>query len=160
TRASRSQPVRGAAERAPRRGDALGERGIDRRRGKRGMSEPNEIVGRAAKGPASLVGDKYQLVERLGSGGMGTVWRATHKTLGHDVAVKFLEGASDSPEARARFDREARIAARLGDASLHIARVIDHGVLDNTPYLVMEMLQGETLAARLKREKRLPLQFA
>ncbi len=124
------------------------------------MSEPDEIVGRPAMGPASLVGDKYRLVERLGAGGMGTVWRATHKSLGHDVAVKFLEGASDSPDARARFDREARIAARLGDASLHIARVIDHGVLGNTPYLVMEMLQGETLSARLKREKRLSLQLA
>jgi serine/threonine-protein kinase len=104
---------------------------------------------------------KYELVECLGEGGMGTVWSARHVSLGHAVAIKFLQGATHGDDARARFEREARIAARLGEASRHIARVIDHGVLhDVTPYLVMELLHGETLSARLKRRGHLSLSLA
>jgi serine/threonine-protein kinase len=104
---------------------------------------------------------KYELVECLGEGGMGTVWSARHVSLGHAVAIKFLQGSTNGTDARQRFDREARIAARLGEASRHIARVIDHGVLhDVTPYLVMELLHGETLSARLKRRGRLSLSLA
>jgi len=109
-----------------------------------------------------LVGSKYRLVEQLGTGAMGAVWSATHLTLGHAVAIKFLHGSVMSSEtARQRFDREARLAARLGEASRHITRVIDHGLLDDSkPFLVMELLRGEGLSTYLKREKRISLQKA
>jgi len=106
------------------------------------------------------IADRYRLVDRLGSGGMGSVWRATHVTLAHDVAIKFLQ-TSVSSDLRGRFEREARLAARLGEASRHITRVIDYGVLGSTtPYLVMELLQGETLSQRLRRERRISLELA
>src|SRR5262249_16512391 len=72
------------------------------------------------------IADRYRLVERLGTGGMGAVWRATHMTLAHDVAIKFLQVHDVSNDARARFEREAKLAARLGEASRHITRVIDY----------------------------------
>ena len=107
----------------------------------------------------ALVEGKYRLVRAAGEGAMGTVWQAEHVTLGHPVAIKFLHGSvASAAEPRARFEREARVAARLGEASRHITRVIDHGVTaDGTPFLVMEFLHGEGLEVRLKRERRLPL---
>jgi serine/threonine-protein kinase len=106
-----------------------------------------------------LVAEKYRLVEPAGEGAMGSVWKAIHTSLGHTVAIKFLHGAvANAAEPRARFEREAKLAARLGDASRHIARVTDHGVTpEGTPFLVMEYLQGEGLEVRLKRERRLPV---
>ncbi|MGZ5969424.1 MAG: protein kinase domain-containing protein [Polyangiales bacterium] len=106
-----------------------------------------------------LVGDKYRLVSPAGEGAMGSVWKAAHITLGHTVAIKFLHGSvANAAEPRARFEREAKLAARLGEASRHITRVMDHGVMpDGTPFLVMEFLQGEGLEVRLKRERRLPI---
>lgn len=99
------------------------------------------------------VAGKYELVAKLGSGGMGTVWSAVHLSLGYAAAVKFLDlGGEISSELRGRFDREARVSARLGQESRHVVRVTDHGVLDDgTPYLVMELLVGESLATLLKR---------
>ncbi len=118
--------------------------------------------GSATLGEGEIVGGKYRLVQELGVGAMGTVWSATHQTLGHQVAIKFLlRSIMASEEARGRFDREARLAARLGEASRHITRVIDHGVTDDrVPYLVMELLRGESLSARLKRDRRIPLPLA
>jgi serine/threonine-protein kinase len=118
-------------------------------------SDPQEA---SSLQPGALVAERWQLVERLGSGGFGSVWRATHTTLAHDVAIKFLHVGEVTALARARFEREARIAARLGEASRHITRVIDYGVFRGTvPYLCMELLHGETLSQRLRREGRLPL---
>jgi serine/threonine-protein kinase len=90
---------------------------------------------------------------------MGAVWSATHLTLGHTVAIKFLHGnVASSAEPRARFEREAKLAARLGEASRHITRVTDHGISsEGTPFLVMELLRGEGLEKRLKRDRRLPM---
>lgn len=106
-----------------------------------------------------VVGGKYRLLSELGVGAMGVVWCATHITLGHQVAIKFLlRSIMSSNDAKLRFEREAKLAARLGEASRHITRVIDHGVTDDlVPYLVMELLRGESLSARLKRERRIPL---
>ena len=90
---------------------------------------------------------------------MGQVWAAQHLTLGHHVAIKVLHGnIMSAAEPRARFEREARLMAQLGETSRHITRVIEHGVLsDGVPYLVMEHLRGEDLAIRLKRDKALPI---
>ena len=107
----------------------------------------------------AIVAGKYRLLEGVGEGAMGTVWKALHTSLGHAVAIKFLHGnVISSGDPRTRFEREAKLAARLGEASRHITRVTDHGVTDDgTPFIVMELLTGEGLDARLKREKVLPL---
>lgn len=117
-----------------------------------------EPLERSALGPGVVIADRYRLADRIGDGGMGSVWRATHVTLAHDVAIKFLHRSEMSGRGRARFEREARLAARLGEASRYITRVIDHGVYRETqPYLVMELLIGETLSARARRQRMLPL---
>lgn len=114
---------------------------------------------RAGLLPGVVVAGRYKLVEPRGEGAMGAVWSATHLTLGHTVAIKFLHGnVASSVEPRARFEREAKLAARLGEASRHITRVTDHGIADDgTPFLVMELLRGDGLEKRLKRERRLPM---
>ena len=116
---------------------------------------PQPLETRPAEG--LLVANRYRLVSRLGAGAMGSVWRATHVTLGHDVAVKFLHQAeARDRDSRSRFEREAKLAARLGETSRHVARVVDHGVMpDGVPFLVMELLVGEGLDARLRREGQL-----
>jgi eukaryotic-like serine/threonine-protein kinase len=124
------------------------------------MSDPpRQATTRALLRGGFLVADKYGLVEPLGSGSMGSVWKAVHAVLGHAVAIKFLHASVEaSTEARARFEREAKLSARLGEASRHITRVTDYGVIGSgTPFVVMELLQGEELSARLSREQRLPL---
>ena len=97
-----------------------------------------------------VIQERYRLVERLGRGGMGVVWRAVHLGLDTEVAVKLIddEGAR-SPSSLRRFRREARAAAAL--RSPHVVRVHDYGIDGDQPFLVMEMLQGEDLAQRLAR---------
>jgi serine/threonine-protein kinase len=100
-----------------------------------------------------VLGGKYKLERKLGQGAMGTVWSATHLTLGQRVAIKLIAAEhAQSPEARARFSTEAKAAARL--KSRHVVQVYDDGETEQgTPYIVMEYLEGETLDARLEREK-------
>ena len=109
--------------------------------------------------PGVVLDNRYRLTQLLGGGGMGQVWAAIHMSLGHHVAVKILHGSiMSSAEPRARFDREARLMAQLGESTRHITRVIEHGVLpDGVPFLVMELMRGEDLSSRLKRERVLPL---
>jgi eukaryotic-like serine/threonine-protein kinase len=87
----------------------------------------------------------------VGQGGMGSVWRATHTGLGEEIAIKLVSAHfARSREALRRFDTEAKSAAKL--RSRHVPQVFDNGVLeDGTPYLVMELLRGEALAARIAR---------
>jgi serine/threonine-protein kinase len=103
-----------------------------------------------------VVAGKYRLTRLLGRGGMGAVWEGTHTSLGTRVAVKFIDAEyANSPEARSRFENEARAAARL--RSKHVVEVYDHGVSDDgRPFIVMEFLQGEPLDKRLDRVGRLP----
>jgi serine/threonine-protein kinase len=103
------------------------------------------------------IAGKYALVRLIGRGGMGTVWEGRHVSLGTRVAIKFIDVEyTDSHEARARFDNEARAAATI--QSKHAIQIFDHGVTDDgKPYIVMEMLQGEPLDGRLERVGRLPL---
>ena len=106
--------------------------------------------------PPGLVAGKYRLTSLIGRGGMGSVWEGTHVTLGTQVAVKFIDSEyADSPEARNRFESEARAAAKL--RSKHVVEVYDHGVTeDGRPFIVMEYLRGEPLDKRLDRVGRLP----
>jgi len=92
----------------------------------------------------------YEILAPLGAGGMGEVYRARDTRLGRDVAVKVLpQHLSSSPEVRARFEREARAVSSLNHP--HICTLHDIGRQGDTDYLVMEMIEGETLAQRLSR---------
>ncbi|MFD9407886.1 FtsK/SpoIIIE domain-containing protein [Streptomyces sp. NPDC059989] len=97
----------------------------------------------------SQVGGRYRLLEVVGAGGMGEVWRAHDELLGREVAVKTLTAAGGGldPKARARFKREAEVVARLD--SRHIVTIHDFGdgEIDGAPvlYIVMELLRGQSL---------------
>ncbi|HEV2718811.1 MAG TPA: protein kinase [Thermoanaerobaculia bacterium] len=87
---------------------------------------------------------KYQLQDLLGKGGMGEVWRAVDESLKREVAVKVLPAATAAdPDFRARFLREARLAARLNHP--HIATIFAVEEHDSELYLVMELVKGESL---------------
>jgi eukaryotic-like serine/threonine-protein kinase len=101
-------------------------------------------------GGARYLGGRYRVGTLLAAGGMGTVWAAEDLVLGRPVAVKLLgESLAGAGWAAERLRREARSAARL--VHPNIARVLDLGEQDGRPYLVMELLEGESLAARLAR---------
>lgn len=106
-----------------------------------------------------LLGERYRLVRMVGSGGMGTVWEAEDEILGRPVAVKVLSESLGAEEhAVRRFEREARAAARLSGP--HVAAVYDFGRSEGRPYIVMELVRGETLADLFAREGPLPPQEA
>jgi serine/threonine protein kinase len=102
-----------------------------------------------------LLGERYRLIRRIASGGMGAVWEAEDTVLHRRVAVKLLSDslASDGRFAE-RFRREALAAARLSHP--FIARVFDYGENGGPPFIVMELVHGETLAERLRGEGRMP----
>lgn len=110
----------------------------------------------AKAAPGTFVTSSLELKHRLGAGGMGTVWVAHHHGLRKDVAVKLMaESMLSSDVLRARFAREAVAGANV--KSPHVVQVFDTGVSDDLgPYIVMEVLEGEDLAARLEREDVLP----
>jgi len=106
--------------------------------------------------PAGAQFGRYRIDRLLGAGGMGAVYEATHVELEKRVALKvLLPAVAQNPEARARFLREARVTARLRHA--HVVDVTDVGTEEGTPFLVMEYLEGESLAALLEREAPLPV---
>ena len=107
--------------------------------------------------PGGLVAGKYEVLRLIGRGGMGSVWEGRHVTLGTRVAIKFIDPEyGRSQEARSRFDTEARAAAAL--QSKHAIQIYDHGMTDDErPYMVMELLTGEALDARLDRTARISL---
>src|SRR5689334_19674366 len=92
----------------------------------------------------------YEILAPLGAGGMGEVYRARDSRLGRDVAIKVLpQHLSDHPEVRARFEREARTVSSLNHPQ--ICALFDVGREGGTDFLVMELVEGETLAARIAR---------
>jgi eukaryotic-like serine/threonine-protein kinase len=104
--------------------------------------------------PQAVVADKYQLEARLAEGGMGSVWLATNLVLERKVAIKVLHSNLRNELAEARLLREARAAAQIGHAN--IVQVFDFGHLQSgEPFIVMELLRGEDLSARLSRLGRL-----
>jgi Tol biopolymer transport system component len=100
----------------------------------------------------------YEIQAALGAGGMGEVYRARDARLGRDVAIKVLPShLSSDPDLKARFEREAKAISALSHP--HICHLYDIGSQDGTDFLVMELLEGETLADRLPKGP-LPLKLA
>jgi len=100
-----------------------------------------------------LVG-RYRLEVELGRGGMGTIWRAQHLVLNAPVAVKVIDRTVvPDEETLSRFMREAQSAAAL--RSPHVVQILDYGIDGKVPFMAMELLEGENLAQRIKRVKRL-----
>lgn len=96
--------------------------------------------------------ERYRLIEPLGSGGMSSVHRAEDQLLGRQVAIKrLLPQLAADPEAAERFRREAQAAASLNHPG--IVTIYDTGVDETGPYIVMELIEGETLAARMADER-------
>jgi serine/threonine-protein kinase len=117
---------------------------------------------RAAAKPlvGTTLGDAYRIVRLMGEGAMGGIYEARQLRLDKRVAIKVLaRELAANGEALLRFHREAEITSQLGHP--HIITVFDFGTTDNgQPYLVMEYLEGEDLAHRLKRKHTLPLASA
>src|SRR5678815_1954475 len=107
----------------------------------------------------TTLGGRYVIEEVLGEGGMATVYRARHKLVDRPCAVKIMTpGLSRDPVVRERFRREAKAAQKL--AHPNIIEIFDQGETeDGSVYLVMELLEGETLADVLDRGK-LPIKRA
>jgi len=113
---------------------------------------------RANRGPGSVLGGTYRLVEPLGHGGMGTVFLAEHMRVGREVAVKLLrpEHAAD-PDVIERFCREARAAGSIAHDS--VVEIIDvNNEPDGTWFIVMERLIGSDLAGVIRRDGPLPIE--
>jgi eukaryotic-like serine/threonine-protein kinase len=104
----------------------------------------------------ALIGKRYAVAETLGSGGMAVVYRARDRELDRDVAIKVLpEHLASDGELRERFAREARLVGRLSHTN--IVNVYDVGEGGGRPYIVMECVDGVTLADELARRGRLPV---
>ncbi|HLM76407.1 MAG TPA: protein kinase, partial [Polyangiaceae bacterium] len=104
--------------------------------------------------PGEMIAGKYQLSRLLGEGGMGAVWLARNIALDIDVAVKLIRRERATPEAAQRLLQEARAAARLGHPS--IVRVFDFGESEyKDPFIVMEVLNGESMRDLIERKSRL-----
>lgn len=99
--------------------------------------------------PGTRLG-RYEVVARIGGGGMGDVYRARDAQLGRDVAIKVIAPhAGVDAAALERFEREARLAAGLNHSA--IVAIYDAGTEDDVPFIVTELLEGETLRTRLGR---------
>ena len=95
-----------------------------------------------------MIADRYEPIEQIGTGGMATVWRAKDTLLGRFVAIKrLLPHLAGDPVAAQRFDREAQAAAGLSHPG--IVTVFDSGVDEEGPFIVLELIEGPTLADHL-----------
>lgn len=108
-----------------------------------------------------LIAGRYRLRRPIGEGGMGGVWEATDQVLGCPIALKVVPEkhlTGDRTQQIQRFLREARLAAQVQHPS--VVRVTDFGVHEDTPYIAMELLEGESLADRMYREPSLEIEEA
>lgn len=102
----------------------------------------------------AVLADKFELERLLGKGGMGTVWVAQHLGLKSQVAIKLIHARIARDELAAeRFVREAQSAANL--RGRNVVQIFDYGVHQGTPYIAMELLEGESLAQRLRERSSL-----
>ena len=110
--------------------------------------------------PGRIIAGKFRLTREIGQGGMGAVWAAVHQALGREVAVKFLHPQVDqSPSVAERFVSEARMVASIKHR--FVVDVFDFGVTeDGLYYMVLELLQGSSLADRMDAGPALPLPVA
>ncbi len=116
-------------------------------------SPPSLALGAYAAG--DVLAQRYRLVEQIGRGGMGAVWRARSLSLELDVALKLIRRDAEVQHAAERLLKEARAAARVAHPSA--VRVFDFGVTQaGDPFLVMELLHGTSLSQRLTELGRLP----
>ena len=102
-----------------------------------------------------IYGDKYRILRRIGEGAMGAVYEGENVRIHRRVAIKTLHGGvASKADVITRFEREAQAAGRIG--SEHIVEVLDMGELeDGTRFMVMEFLEGVTLAKRIRSKGRL-----
>src|SRR5690606_42083922 len=101
-----------------------------------------------------VLAGRYRLERRLEAGGMGTIWRAEHLIFQAPVTVKLIDcDIVPDDDKVARFLREAKAAAAL--LSPYVVQILDYGMDEGSPFIVMERLEGENLAQRLKRLGRL-----
>ena len=101
----------------------------------------------------------YEVVAPIGAGGMGEVYQAHDTKLGRDVAIKVLpEAFAHDPERLSRFQREAKMLAALNHPNIATIHGLEQS--DGTSYLVMELVSGETLAERVKRDGAVPIEEA
>jgi serine/threonine protein kinase len=110
------------------------------------LTEPDELTAGARLGP-------YEVRGTIGAGGMGEVYRAHDTRLSRDVAIKVLPASSGSVDALARFEREARAVAALSHPN--ILAIHDVGAEGSVHFVVTELLEGETLRARLRARESL-----
>jgi eukaryotic-like serine/threonine-protein kinase len=101
----------------------------------------------------------YELLAQIGAGGMGEVYKAHDTKLGRDVAIKVLpEAFAHDPDRLSRFQREAKMLAALNYPNIATIHWLEQS--NGTHYLVMELVPGETLAGRIKREGAVPFEEA
>jgi len=118
--------------------------------GKKKIEQSMKYLGRNIKG-------KYNVVRVIGEGGMGTVYEVKHLSLEKKFAMKLLHPAlSKDQETLIRFKREAKAAAQLGHGNIVTVTDIDEDE-EGTPFMIMELLEGENLCDRLIRQKKLPI---
>lgn len=123
--------------------------------------EDGGLLVAAKKDPAvgTIIAEKYEILEVLGGGGMGVVYKAKHLLMHRTVAIKMLLEETVSNEyALARFQKEAQAASSLNHPN--ILTIFDFGISEKRPYLVMDYLKGQTLAEVLQKEDYLHLQRA
>jgi len=109
-----------------------------------------------SEGEASRRLGQYEIIREIGRGGMAVVYEAEHVGLKKRVAIKMLHSnSSGDSHAEARFVREGRAAARV--RHLHVVEVFDVGIDDGAPFLVMELLEGQTLADLIRERGALPI---
>ena len=109
----------------------------------------------------TILGGKYRLIRQIGRGGMGTVYEGVHVDVGRRVAIKTLQPeVAEHPEARARFEREARAAGTIEHPN--VCEVTDYGVDEDAgrPFLVMPLLRGTTLTSVIHEDAPLPVERA